>query len=216
MTRPAGAVRRRYDPLKRALDICIAAVALVVTAPLQAGVAALVLTRLGRPVLFRQRRPGLHGTPFTMLKFRTMRDPDPERGVVTDAQRTTRLGAALRAASADELPGLVNVLRGDMSLVGPRPLMTAYLDRYSAQQARRHDVRPGLTGLAQVSGRNDLPWEDRFALDVHYVDHRSLLLDLQILARTVRVVVQRRGILPAGSDATAEFLGSPAAAGPCG
>jgi len=141
------------------------------------------------------------------MKFRTMREPDPSRGLVTDADRLTRLGRLLRSTSLDELPSLWNVLKGDMSLVGPRPLLVEYLPRYTSAQARRHEVRPGITGLAQVSGRNALTWQDRFALDVHYVDHRSAALDLKIIAATVRAVVQREGISAEGEATMSKFLG---------
>jgi lipopolysaccharide/colanic/teichoic acid biosynthesis glycosyltransferase len=197
---------------KRVVDVAVAGPLLVVTAPIQAAVAVAVATRLGRPVLFRQRRSGRNGEPFTILKFRTMRPVDAAAGRVDDASRLTPLGRFLRAASLDELPTLVNVLRGDMSLVGPRPLLTAYLPRYSATQARRHEVRPGLTGLAQVSGRNAVGWEERLALDVEYVDTRSLRLDVLILTRTVGAVVRREGISADGEATMAEFLGSRSAA----
>lgn len=201
--------KRVLDP-KRLLDLSVAVPALVLSAPVQGVVALAVAWRLGRPVLFRQSRPGLHGDPFELVKFRTMVPVDPTRGRVDDASRMTRLGGFLRATSLDELPTLVNVVRGDMSLVGPRPLLTAYLTRYSPEQARRHDVRPGLTGLAQVSGRNAVSWDDRLALDVDYVERRSLGLDLQILGRTVAAVVRREGIVAEGSATMPEFLGNPA------
>ena len=197
---------------KRVVDVAIAAPVLVVTAPVQAVVGLAVATRLGRPVLFRQQRPGRSGVPFTMLKFRTMRPVDAAAGRVDDASRMTSLGRFLRAASLDELPALVNVLRGDMSLVGPRPLLMAYLPRYSAEQARRHEVRPGLTGLAQVSGRNAVGWDERLALDVEYVDTRSWQLDLRLLARTIGAVVRREGISADGEATMPEFLGSRSAA----
>ncbi|MEO8828663.1 sugar transferase [Lapillicoccus sp.] len=200
--------KRPLDP-KRLLDLSVAVPALVLSAPVLGAVAIAVAWRLGRPVLFRQLRPGLHGEPFELVKFRTMLPVDPARGRVGDASRMTRLGGFLRASSLDELPTLVNVVRGDMSLVGPRPLLTAYLSRYSPEQARRHDVRPGLTGLAQVSGRNALSWDDRLALDVEYVERRSLGVDLRILCRTVAAVVRREGIAAEGSATMPEFLGSP-------
>ncbi len=196
---------------KRVLDVAVAGPILVVTAPVQAAIAVAVAVRLGRPVLFRQRRPGLHGEPFTILKFRTMRPVDVGAGRVDDASRMTPLGRFLRAASLDELPTLLNVLRGDMSLVGPRPLLMAYLPRYSPAQARRHDVRPGLTGLAQVSGRNAVGWDERLALDVEYVDTRTMRLDLAILLRTVRTVLRREGIAAEGEATMPEFLGRSAA-----
>ncbi|HEU4329535.1 MAG TPA: sugar transferase [Lapillicoccus sp.] len=197
---------------KRVLDVAVAGPLLVVTAPIQGAVAVAVVARLGRPVLFRQRRPGRDGVPFTIFKFRTMLPVDAATGRVDDAARMTRLGRFLRATSLDELPTLVNVLRGDMSLVGPRPLLMAYLPRYSATQARRHEVRPGLTGLAQVSGRNAVGWDERLALDVEYVDTRSMRLDLRILARTVGAVVRREGISAEGEATMPEFLGSRSAA----
>jgi lipopolysaccharide/colanic/teichoic acid biosynthesis glycosyltransferase len=169
----------------------------------------LVRHKLGSPVLFRQVRPGLHGRPFMMVKFRTMTD---ERGadgeLLPDAQRLTALGRLLRATSLDELPELWNVLRGEMSLVGPRPLLMEYLPLYSPEQARRHEVRPGITGWAQVNGRNALSWEERFKLDVWYVDHRSLWLDLRILWLTVRKVLVREGISAQGEATMPRFTGN--------
>ncbi|MBO1755773.1 sugar transferase [Allobranchiibius sp. CTAmp26] len=193
---------------KRAFDLALAVPALVLTAPVQVAVAVAVRRRLGSPVLFRQTRPGLHGRPFRMLKFRTMVDPDPARGLVTDAERLTPFGAALRATSLDELPALWNIVRGDMSLVGPRPLLMRYLDRYSPEQARRHHVKPGLTGLAQVSGRNAVEWDERLRLDVHYVDNHSIPGDLQLIWRTIRPVVSRDGVTASGSVSMTEFMGS--------
>ena len=198
---------RSYEVTKRVADVVLAGALLVVTAPVQLVIAALVRARLGSPVLFRQPRPGLHGQVFELRKFRTMKDQDPHAGLITDAQRLTPFGAWLRAASLDELPSLWNVVRGDMSLVGPRPLLVRYLARYSAQEARRHEVRPGITGLAQVGGRNALSWEDKFALDVDYVDRRSLALDLRILFRTVRGVLRREGISDAHTPTMTEFMG---------
>ena len=192
---------------KRLMDLAIGVPALVLSLPVQACVALLVRARLGSPVLFRQQRPGLHGVPFEMVKFRTMVDPDPARGLVTDDERMTPLGAFLRSTSLDELPALVHVVRGQMSLVGPRPLLVRYLDRYSPEQARRHEVRPGLTGLAQVEGRNATTWERRLALDVEYVDTRSLALDLRILGRTVKAVLARKGVSGAGVLTMSEFIG---------
>ena len=191
---------------KRTVDVVLATVAMLVTSPLQVLAGIAVLLGSGRPVLFRQTRPGLHARPFTLLKFRTMRAP---RGGATDADRLTGVGRLLRSLSLDELPELWNVLRGDMSLVGPRPLLMQYLDRYSPEQTRRMDARPGLTGLAQVEGRNALSWEERFALDVWYVDNVSLLLDLKILAKTVAVVFRRHGISAEGEATMPEFMGTP-------
>jgi sugar transferase EpsL len=197
---------------KRLLDLLVAAAALLLFSPLLLLVALLVRVQLGSPVLFRQLRPGLHGKPFELIKFRTMRPESEERsGVASDAGRLTRLGRLLRSASLDELPELWNVLRGDMSLVGPRPLLMQYLSRYSPEQARRHEVRPGLTGWAQVNGRNALGWEEKFALDVWYVDNRSMLLDLRILAMTAWQVVRPRGISAEGAATMPEFMGVAAA-----
>lgn len=191
--------------VKRAFDVLVSGVALVVAAIPMAGLAVAIRRTMGSPVLFRQVRPGLGGRPFTILKFRTMRDGDEP-----DAERITRLGRFMRETSLDELPELLNVLRGDMSLVGPRPLLVAYLDRYTPEQARRHEVRPGLTGLAQVSGRNATTWDQRFALDVQYVDTRSLALDLRIIGRTVKAVVAREGISAEGHATMPEFRGAEA------
>ncbi|MET8909692.1 sugar transferase [Micromonospora sp. NPDC004551] len=198
----------RYERRKRLFDVLVAAVLLVLLAPLVALVAALVALRLGRPVLFRQIRPGRHGRPFLMVKFRTMRIDGSAAGPSGDEQRLTPFGQLLRSTSLDELPSLWNVLKGDMSLVGPRPLLTEYLDRYSPEQARRHDVRPGITGLAQVSGRNAVSWEEKFAYDTWYVDNRSFRLDLRILLATVATVLTRRGIAAAGTRTAHEFHGS--------
>ncbi|WP_431729804.1 sugar transferase [Verrucosispora sp. TAA-831] len=191
------------------LDVVGALLVLVLGAPLMALVALVVLIAHGRPVLFRHKRPGLHGELFEMVKFRTMRHPDPDRGLVTDAQRLTRVGRWLRASSLDELPEFWNVLRGEMSVVGPRPHLVQYLDLYSPEQARRHDVRPGITGLAQVRGRNALEWQVKFAHDVEYVDRRSLLLDLKIVLATVWVVASRQGISAPGAATWHEFTGNP-------
>ncbi|WSZ94023.1 sugar transferase [Micromonospora sp. NBC_00858] len=198
----------RPAPGKRVFDAILAAVLLVLVTPLLVVAAVLVMVGLGRPVLFRQCRAGLHGQPFEVIKFRTMRPPNHGRGLVGDGDRLTPLGRWLRATSLDELPTLWNVLRGDMSLVGPRPLLPEYLDRYSASQARRHEVRPGVTGLAQVRGRNSLSWEEKLDLDVQYVDSRNLRLDLSILAATARTVLRRDGINAAGSATAPEFLGT--------
>ncbi|MER7891457.1 sugar transferase [Micromonospora sp. NPDC094482] len=199
----------RPDRGKRIVDVTVAVVLLVLVSPVLAVVAVLVAVGLGRPVLFRQCRIGLHGQPFEVVKFRTMRPPNPSRGLVGDDARLTPLGRWLRATSLDELPTLWNVLRGDMSLVGPRPLLPEYLDRYSPWQARRHEVRPGVTGLAQVRGRNSLSWEEKLDLDVRYVDSCSPRLDLSILLATVRTVLRRDGINATGSATAPEFLGTP-------
>ena len=198
---------RRY--LKRVFDLCVASIALVGCAPLLLILAALVRMRLGAPVIFRQQRPGLHGQPFTMLKFRSMTDAcDAEGNLLPDDQRLTPFGRFLRSSSLDELPELINVIRGDMSLVGPRPLLMEYLDRYTPEQMRRHTVRPGITGWAQVNGRNAIDWEQKFMLDVWYVDHLSFWLDLRILAMTVWRVVQRDGINRRGCATTTIFRGT--------
>ncbi|WIM94126.1 sugar transferase [Actinoplanes oblitus] len=198
---------RVTDAVQRAVDIGVAATVLVVSAPVMGAVAVLVARDLGRPVLFRQPRPGRYGRPFTLIKFRTMRDVDERRGLVTDADRLTPLGRALRATSLDELPTMWNVLRGEMSLIGPRPLLMHYLDLYTPEQARRHLVRPGVTGLAQVSGRNAVNWEERLALDVWYVDHRSLGLHARILARTALILLRRHGITAPGDATMPQFTG---------
>ena len=194
---------------KRAFDLLVASVALFVLSPLLLIVALLVLIDVGRPILFRQQRPGLEGKPFELIKFRTMRRASAMgNGVESDALRLTRVGRWLRALSLDELPELWNVLKGEMSLVGPRPLLMQYLDRYTPEQARRHDVRPGLTGWAQVNGRNALSWEEKFALDVWYVDHRSFALDLKILLLTLARLVRPQGISGEGAATMSEFMGT--------
>lgn len=197
-----------YRPVKRAVDVVVAAVLLTVTAPVMAVVAVLVRRDVGSPVLFRQQRPGRHGEPFTLVKFRTMRTLSPEDGVDTDGQRLTSFGKRLRSTSLDELPTLWNVLRGDMSLVGPRPLLMEYLDRYTPTQARRHEVRPGVTGLAQVRGRNLLGWDEKFAADVEYVDRLGPLTDARILVATLATVLRREGISAADAPTMHLFTGS--------
>ena len=195
-------------PVKRLIDVTVAASLIVLGAPVFAATALLVYADVGRPLLFRQRRVGLGGRVFELVKFRTMRSAvDRDGRPLPDAARLTRIGRLIRASSLDELPQLINVLRGDMSLVGPRPLLVEYLSRYSPEQARRHEVQPGITGLAQVAGRNALTWPEKFALDIYYVDHRSLALDLQILARTVAAVVKREGISAAGEATMPPFRG---------
>jgi lipopolysaccharide/colanic/teichoic acid biosynthesis glycosyltransferase len=201
---------RTYDRAKRVLDVVGSAAGLLATAPLQLGVALAVALRLGRPVLFRQLRPGRGGELFELVKFRTMTPIDPERGLVTDADRLTPFGRRLRVTSLDELPTLWNVLVGDMSFVGPRPLLPEYLGLYSPDQARRHEVRPGITGLAQVAGRNHVDWADRLALDTDYVSARSLSLDARILWQTLRLVMAREGISAAGEATMAPFRGAAA------
>ncbi|MGV6477296.1 sugar transferase [Azotobacter vinelandii] len=195
--------------LKRSFDLFVAAVALLLLAPLLLALAWLVRRRIGTPVLFRQMRPGLHGRPFELLKFRSMREARDERGApLPDAERLTPFGRFLRASSLDELPELWNVLKGDMSLVGPRPLLMDYLPLYSPEQARRHAVRPGITGWAQVNGRNALSWEEKFRLDVWYVEHRTFRLDLRILLLTLKRVLAREGISAEGEATMARFTGS--------
>lgn len=181
--------------LKRAMDLAIAFVALILLLPVMMTVACLVRLKLGSPVLFCQQRPGLHGKPFTMIKFRTMVEALDSQGVaLPDECRMTRLGSFLRASSLDELPELINVLKGDMSLVGPRPLCMEYLPLYSSEQARRHCVKPGVTGWAQVNGRNSISWERKFELDVWYVDNQSFMLDIKIMIMTLVSVLKRDGI----------------------
>ncbi len=195
--------------VKRLVDVAVAGAGLVILAPVLALLAGLVRLRLGKPVLFRQARPGWNGEPFDIYKFRTMRDAyDPEGRPLRDAERLTGLGRFLRKTSLDELPELFNVLKGNMSLVGPRPLLMEYLPLYSPEQARRHEVRPGITGWAQVHGRNALSWEDKFRLDVWYVDNQSFWVDLKILLLTVRKVVAREGISQAGHATAEKFGGS--------
>lgn len=201
--------------LKRLMDVAVAAPAIVVASPVMLATAVAVRLNLGGPILFRQERPGLNAEPFTLLKFRSMLPLDPDRVWENDhdeSYRMTRFGEFIRRTSLDELPSLFNVLRGDLSLVGPRPLQTRYLEHYTPHQARRHEIRPGLTGLAQVSGRNTLTWEERFDLDVEYVDTHNLLLDLKILARTVGVVLKREGITPPDGPTVQLFRGDPAGA----
>ena len=196
--------------MKRSLESTLILLVAPFLLPFGLVIAALVRRGLGSPVLFRQTRSGLGGTSFPLVKFRSMRDAVDERGEpLPDERRLTPFGRALRATSLDELPTLWNVLRGDMSLVGPRPLLPRYLPLYSAEQARRHEVRPGITGWAQVNGRNALSWEARFALDVWYVDNRSLALDLRILAMTVGKVLRRDGISPPGEATMPYFVGTP-------
>jgi len=195
--------------VKRLLDFVIALVALVLLAVPLLILTLMVRRKLGRPAFFLQMRPGLNGKPFEMVKFRTMTDARDAAGeLLPDSERLTDFGKFLRATSLDELPELWNVLVGDMSLVGPRPLLMEYLPLYSAEQARRHEVRPGVTGWAQVNGRNAVSWDEKFAMDVWYVEHRSLWLDLQILALTVRKVLVREGISAAGEATMTKFTGN--------
>jgi lipopolysaccharide/colanic/teichoic acid biosynthesis glycosyltransferase len=194
--------------VKQAIDRCAAGVGLVVAGPVLLGSMAAIRATMGAPVLFSQQRPGRGGKPFRVYKLRTMRDARDALGnLLPDHERLTRVGKFLRAASLDELPQLWNVLRGDLSLVGPRPLLMQYLTRYTPEQARRHDVIPGITGWAQINGRNALTWDEKFKLDLWYVDNWSLLLDLRILARTIRQVVAREGISSDGHATMPEFMG---------
>lgn len=189
----SGGIYRSF--LKRPLDVILSVLGLIFLAPIMLLLWIIIRWRLGTPVLFSQQRPGLHGKLFTLYKFRTMNDSRGEKGdLLPDAQRLTRLGSFLRKTSLDELPELVNVVRGDMSLVGPRPLLMQYLPRYTREQARRHEVRPGITGWAQVNGRNAITWERKFDLDVWYVDHISFLVDLKILLKTFGKVLIREGV----------------------
>ena len=195
---------------KRLFDLLLSGLALLLLSPLLLALALLVRHYHGRPVLFSQQRPGYRGRPFRLYKFRSMSDArDAQGNLLPDAERLTRLGRFLRSTSLDELPELFNVLRGEMSLVGPRPLLMQYLGRYSPEQMRRHDVLPGITGWAQVNGRNALSWEDKFRLDVWYVDHWTFWLDLRILLLTLAKVVQREGISQPGYATAEEFMGSP-------
>lgn len=195
--------------MKRLFDIVVSACALLMLALPMLVVIWMVRRKLGSPVFFTQVRPGMHGKPFKMVKFRTMTDAcGPDGALLPDAERLTPFGRFLRSTSLDELPELWNVLKGDMSLVGPRPLLMEYLPFYSPEQARRHAVRPGVTGWAQVNGRNAISWEEKFALDTWYVDHQSLLLDMKILWLTVKKVLVREGISAAGEATMGKFTGS--------
>ena len=194
---------------KRAADFGCVTISLFFLAPVMSILAVLVRFKLGSPVLFRQQRPGLHGKPFKLFKFRTMTDARAGDGnLLPDSERLTRFGRFLRKTSLDELPELWNVLKGDMSLVGPRPLLMQYLDRYTPEQARRHEVKPGMTGWTQVNGRNALTWEEKFKLDVWYVDHQSFWLDMKIIVMTVWKVLRREGINQTGQATAEEFMGN--------
>ena len=195
--------------MKRSFDLMLSFMALVIISPLLLFLAWQVRRRLGRPIFFLQLRPGLNGQPFRVVKFRTMTDDlDAEGKSLSDSERLPKFGQFLRSASFDELPELWNVLTGDMSLVGPRPLLTEYLDLYSAEQSRRHEVRPGITGWAQINGRNALSWEEKFALDVWYVDNQSMMLDCKILFKTVMKVLKREGISQEGQVTMQKFTGT--------
>lgn len=194
---------------KRIIDILVSSLGLVILLPVILAVAVLVCFFLGRPVLFRQQRPGYKGKPFDIYKFRTMTDERDSKGnLLSDSARLTRLGRFLRRLSMDELPEIFNILRGDMSLVGPRPLLMEYLPRYSSEQRRRHDVYPGLTGWAQINGRNAITWQDKFKLDVWYVDHWSFWLDFRIILMTLWKVIKREGINQPGQETIEYFKGN--------
>jgi sugar transferase EpsL len=194
---------------KRIFDLFLAAYILVVLSPVLLVLAGMIRFFLGSPVLFRQMRPGLHGSPFRLVKFRTMTDAkDAEGHLLSDAERLTRFGRFLRSTSMDELPELWNVIKSDMSLVGPRPLMMQYLNRYTPEQARRHEVKPGITGWAQINGRNEITWDQKFFLDVWYVDHHSRWLDLKIIALTILKILKREGISQPGYSTAEEFMGT--------
>lgn len=196
--------------LKRLLDIIIASVALVLLSPLYAFVAYKVKKNLGSPILFRQVRPGLHGKPFEMIKFRTMKDAvDVQGNPLPDSERLTPFGKMLRSTSLDEMPELWNVIKGDMSIVGPRPLLMEYLPLYSPEQAKRHDVRPGMTGHAQVNGRNAISWEEKFKLDTWYVENQSTWLDFKIMLKTVKKVITKDDISAEGEVTMSKFTGTP-------
>lgn len=198
--------RPHKNPVKRFFDLAIAIPSAIILLPILVLIGFLVRVKIGSPVLFRQVRPGKYGKPFTIYKFRTMTDERDKAGKLRpDGKRLTRLGRFLRKTSMDELPELFNVIKGDMSIVGPRPLLMQYLDRYTPEQARRHEVKPGITGWAQVNGRNAISWEDKFKLDVWYVDHVSLWLNLKIIAMTVLKVLKREGISQEGEATAKEF-----------
>lgn len=195
--------------IKRLLDIIIASIALILLSPLYAFVAYKVKKNLGSPVLFRQVRPGLHGKPFEMIKFRTMKDAADEQGnPLPDSERLTPFGQMLRSTSLDEMPELWNVIKGDMSIVGPRPLLMEYLPLYNEEQAKRHNVRPGMTGHAQVNGRNAISWEEKFKLDTWYVENQSIWLDFKIMLKTVKKVIAKDDINEAGEVTMTKFTGT--------
>ena len=194
---------------KRWFDLIITLPAVILISPLLIMVAFLIRLKLGSPVFFFQKRPGLHGRPFNLIKFRTMTDDQDANGnLLPDGERITSLGHSLRRSSLDELPELLNVIKGDMSLVGPRPLLMQYLDRYTPEQARRHEVKPGITGWAQVNGRNALTWEEKFELDIWYVDHQSLWFDMKIILLTIWEILKREGINQPGLATMEEFKGT--------
>jgi sugar transferase EpsL len=198
-----------HKSAKRLFDLVCATIGLIIVSPLLIMIALLISLTMGLPILFQQTRPGLHGKPFVLYKLRTMQDRrDSEGNVLPDEERLSPFGRFLRRTSLDELPELFNVLKGDMSLVGPRPLLVEYLDRYTPEQARRHEMKPGITGWAQVNGRNAISWEEKFELDVWYVDNQSLCLDLKILWMTLLMVLRREGISQAGHATMPKFMGS--------
>jgi lipopolysaccharide/colanic/teichoic acid biosynthesis glycosyltransferase len=202
-------MRRPAHIIKRIFDITLACAGFAALFPLIIAIGLVVGLKHGRPVIFKQARPGLNGSLFSIYKFKTMIDKCDDKGLLLpDEKRLTAFGRFLRATSLDELPELVNIIQGDMSFVGPRPLLPRYLNRYTPEQARRHDVKPGLTGWAQVNGRNALAWEDRFKLDIWYVENQSFRLDLKIIALTIRKVIQRENINHAGEATMSEFMGS--------
>lgn len=198
--------KKPYDYAKRALDIVGSGLGLLALSPVIGVVGLVVRSKLGSPVIFKQHRPGQDGKIFTLYKFRSMLDVNEAAGLVTNEDRMTHFGEKLRSTSLDELPTLINVFKGEMSLVGPRPLMVRYLDAYTPEQARRHEVRPGIAGLAQVHGRNALDWDERFAMDVEYVDTRSFLLDIKLIFRTLVIAIRRDGIASDGYAVGAPFM----------
>lgn len=212
MTTRSAAARKRTAIAKRAFDIVVASAALVLLSPVMLAIALVIRMRLGSPVIFRQQRPGLGGVPFTLYKFRTMINEthDADGNEISSVDRTPQWAYRIRSMSLDELPELWNVIRGDMSIVGPRPLLVDYLPLYDARQARRHEVRPGITGLAQVSGRNAIDWQDRLELDVRYVEEHDMRMDLDIIRRTVRTVLSREGVRNSENDDMPMFQGSKA------
>ena len=198
---------RKY--IKRLLDFILSLVALIILSPVLLITALLVRIKLGSPVIFKQKRPGLNGKIFTLYKFRTMTDKKDEEGnLLPDSERLTKFGKLLRSTSLDELPELINILKGDMSIVGPRPLLVEYLELYNEEQKHRHDVRPGLTGLAQVSGRNSITWEEKFKEDIRYINNISLILDIKIIIKTIIKVFKREGISQEGNETMEKFKGS--------
>lgn len=195
--------------IKRLLDFILSLVAVIILSPVLLIIALLVRIKLGSPVIFKQKRPGLNGKIFTLYKFRTMTDKKDEEGnLLPDSERLTKFGKLLRSTSLDELPELINILKGDMSIVGPRPLLVEYLELYNEEQKHRHDVRPGLTGLAQVSGRNSITWEEKFKEDIRYINNTSLILDIKIIIKTIIKVFKREGISQEGNETMEKFKGS--------